>query len=60
VVHGLRQADGVGDWRATNGGGSAWFGAPSMSAGAALLRGIVELTGHTGLPGVELRPQGVG
>jgi hypothetical protein len=55
----FQQADGVRDWRALDAGASAWFDAPSMTAGAALFRRIAELTAATGLPDVDLRPGGV-
>ena len=55
----FQQADGVRDWRALDAGASAWFDAPSMTAGAALVRRIGELTAATGLPDVDLRPGGV-
>ena len=54
----FQQADGVQDWRALDAGASAWFDAPSMTAGAALVRRIGELTAATGLPHVDLRPGG--
>ena len=59
TVTGFQQADGVRDWRALDAGASAWFDAPSMTAGAALVRRIGELTAATGLPDVDLRPGGV-
>ncbi|WP_239123560.1 VOC family protein [Rhizocola hellebori] len=49
----------VRDWRVLDEGMSAWFEAPSMAAGAALVRRIAELTEATGLPDVDLRPGGV-
>ena len=55
----FQQADGVQDWRALDAGASAWFDAPSMTAGSALVRRIGELTAATGLPDVDLRPGGV-
>ena len=55
----FQQADGVRDWRALDAGASAWFDAPSMTAGAALVRRIADLTAATGLPDVDLRPGGV-
>ncbi|GAA0405919.1 hypothetical protein GCM10009541_56390 [Micromonospora gifhornensis] len=55
----FQRADGVRDWWLLDTGASAWFDAPSMSAGAALVRRIVELTATTGLPDVDLRPGGV-
>jgi hypothetical protein len=56
---GLRQADGIEDWRALGVGASAWFDAPSLTAGAALVRRIAELTDSDGLPDVDLRAGGV-
>lgn len=53
------QADGVRDWRVLDTGASAWFDAPSMTAGAALFRRIAGLTAATGLPDVDLRPGGL-
>ena len=47
------------DWRALDVGASAWFDAPSMTAGVALVRRIAELADGTGLPDVDLRPGGV-
>jgi len=55
----FQQADGVRDWRILDAGASAWFDAPSMTAGAALVRRIAELTAATALPDVDLRPGGV-
>jgi hypothetical protein len=55
----FQQADGVRDWRVLDAGASAWFDAPSMTAGAALVRRIAELTAATGLPDADLRPGGV-
>ncbi|MEV0645958.1 VOC family protein [Phytomonospora sp. NPDC050363] len=55
----FQQADGVRDWRVLDAGASAWFEAPSMTAGAALVRRIAELSAATGLPDVDLRPGGV-
>jgi hypothetical protein len=55
----FQQTDGIRDWRALDAGVSAWFVAPSMSAGAALVRRIGELAVATGLPDVDLRPGGV-
>ena len=54
-----QQSDGARDWRVLDAGASAWFGARSMTAGAALVRRIAELTAATGLPDVDLRPGGV-
>lgn len=55
----FQQADGVEDWRALDAGASAWFDAPSMAVGAALVRHIGELTAASGLPDMDLRPGGV-
>jgi hypothetical protein len=51
--------DDLRDWRVLDDGVSAWFDAPSLSAGAALVRRIVDVVGGTGLPDVDLRPGGV-
>lgn len=59
TVTGFQQADGVRDWRVLDTGASAWFDAPSLTAGAALVGRIAELTAATGLPDVDLRPGGV-
>jgi hypothetical protein len=55
----FQQADGVQDWRLLDAGASAWFDAPSTTAGAALVRRIAELTAATGLPDIDLRPGGL-
>ena len=56
----FQQADGVEDWRVLAFGASAWFDAPSHTAGSALARRIAELTGRTGRPpDVDLRARGV-
>lgn len=55
----FQQVEGVRDWRILDAGASAWFDAPSMTAGAALVRRIAELAAATGLPDVDLRPGGV-
>jgi hypothetical protein len=47
------------DWRVLDAGASAWFGAPSMAAGAALVRRIADLTPDAGPPDIDLRPGGV-
>ncbi len=59
AVTGFQQADGMGDWRALDAGASAWFDAPSLPAGAALVRRIAELVDGNGLPDVDLRAGGV-
>jgi hypothetical protein len=51
--------DDLRDWRVLDDGMSAWFDAPSLSAGAALARRIADVVGGTGLPDVDLRPGGV-
>jgi hypothetical protein len=48
-----------GDWRIVDGGADAWFEAPSMAAGAALVQRLADLTTANGLPDVDLRPGGV-
>lgn len=53
----FRQADGVEDWRVLDGDATAWFDAPSQSAGAALVARMGELT--DGLPDVDLRAGGL-
>src|ERR1700754_3784540 len=56
----FQQAGGVEHWRVLAFGASAWFDAPSQTAGAALVRRIAELTGSSGrLPDVDLRAGGV-
>jgi hypothetical protein len=56
----FQQTDGVEDWRVLAFGASAWFDAPSHTAGAALVRRIAELTGGAGRPpDVDLRARGV-
>lgn len=55
----FHKTDGVRDWRVLDAGACAWFDAPSMVAGAALVRRIAELTAATGRPDVDLRPGGV-
>jgi len=56
----FQQAGGVEDWRVLAFGASAWFDAPSHTAGAALVRRIAELTGSAGHPpDVDLRAGGV-
>jgi pterin-4a-carbinolamine dehydratase len=56
----FQQAGGVEDWRVLAFGASAWFEAPSHTAGAALVRRVAELTGSAGrLPDVDLRAGGV-
>ncbi|WP_328993990.1 hypothetical protein OG394_06370 [Kribbella sp. NBC_01245] len=55
----MSEASGGEDWRGVGVGASAWFDAPSLTAGAALVGRIAELAGGTGLPDVDLRPSGV-
>ena len=55
----FQRAEGVQDWRLLAAGASAWFDAPSTSAGAALVRRVAELTADTGLPDIDLRPGGL-
>jgi catechol 2,3-dioxygenase-like lactoylglutathione lyase family enzyme len=55
----LEQTDGIEDWRMLDSGASAWFDAPSMSAGAALVGRIAGLTAGSALPHADLRPDGV-
>lgn len=47
------------DWRALDAGVSAWFAAPSLTAGAALARRVADLAGGTVLPDIDLRPGGL-
>lgn len=54
----MQQAVGT-DWRILAGGVSAWFDAPSQSAGAALVSSIAGLTDGNGLPDIDLRAGGV-
>lgn len=56
---GFQQTGGVEDWRLVCGGASAWFNAPSHTAGAALVGRIAELTDSNGLPDTDLRAGGV-
>ncbi len=56
----FQEAGGVEDWRVLALGASAWFDAPSQSAGAGLVRRIAELIGSAGrLPDMDVRPGGV-
>ena len=55
----FEQTGGFDDWRVLDVGASAWFDAPSLTAGAALVRRIAELVDSNGLPDVELRTSGV-
>ncbi|NEA35785.1 VOC family protein [Streptomyces sp. SID13031] len=55
----FEQVDGVEDWRVLDASTSAWFAAPSLTTGAALVGRIAELTGDSGLPDVDLRVGGV-
>lgn len=47
------------DWRAVGSGVSAWFEASSLTAGAALVEQVAELTDDGELPDLELRANGV-
>ena len=60
----LHETDGVEDWRVLDVGANAWFDAPSLAAGAALIHRVAALLdsgdpadGH--LPDMDLRPGGV-
>ena len=56
----FQEAEVSGDWRALNAGADAWFDAPSLRAGAALVRrvgDVAEAAGHH--PDVDLRASGV-
>jgi hypothetical protein len=56
----VQSTDGVDDWRALAIGASAWFAAPSQSAGADLVRRIAVLAGTAQrMPDVDLRATGV-
>jgi pterin-4a-carbinolamine dehydratase len=56
----FQQAGGVEGWRVLAFGASAWFDAPSHTAGAVLVRRVAELTGSVGrLPDVDVRAGGV-
>jgi pterin-4a-carbinolamine dehydratase len=56
----FQQAGGVEDWRVLALGASAWFDAPSHTAGAVLVRRVAELSGSVGrLPDVDVRAGGV-
>ena len=57
----FQASEGVADWRTLSVGASAWFGAGSHAAGAALVRRVVEAAEASGLPQphVELRSTGV-
>lgn len=57
----FQSAQGVEHWRALSVGVSAWFGAPSHSAGATLTRRIVTASAELGCltPHVEIRSTGV-
>lgn len=56
----FQQSGGVEDWRVLAFGVSAWFDAPSHTAGAALVRRVAELAGGTDrLPDMDLRARGV-
>lgn len=56
----FQEAGGVEDWRALALGASAWFDAPSHTAGAVLVRRVAELSEGRGVrPDVDLRATGV-
>lgn len=55
----FEQSGGVQAWRVVGGGPSAWFNAPSQTAGAALVGRIADLADSAGLPDVDLRADGV-
>ncbi|MFD2082724.1 hypothetical protein SAMN05421678_111172 [Actinopolymorpha cephalotaxi] len=56
----FQQAGGVEDWRVLRFGASAWFGAASQAAGAALARRVAELSfDPSRSPDVDLRADGV-
>lgn len=56
----FQQAAGAEDWRALAIGASAWFTAPSHTAGAALVRRVAELAESAGSrPDLDLRAGGV-
>lgn len=54
----LQLADGMDDWRALGWGAVAWFEAPSLRPGAALVRAVADAAGAR-LPDLDLRPGGV-
>ncbi len=47
------------DWHVLDGTAAAWFDAPSLSTGAAMVGRIAELTAGTRLPDIDLRPEGL-
>ena len=55
----FQQAGGVADWRLLGTVASAWFDAPSQTAGAALVGRVAELTNSNAMPDVDLRAGGV-
>jgi hypothetical protein len=58
----LRQSElegGLTDWRVVGDSVSAWFEAPSHSAGAALITRITDLTDGNELPDLDLRATGL-
>jgi len=56
----FQEAGGTQDWRVLAAGASAWFNAPSHTAGAELARRVVELTADRGLVAdVDLRNRGL-
>jgi hypothetical protein len=54
-----RPVDGLWDWRVLDVGVSAWFDAPSLSAGTALVRRIADAVDGGSLPDIDLRADGV-
>jgi catechol 2,3-dioxygenase-like lactoylglutathione lyase family enzyme len=55
----MQPADGLRDWRVLDAGMSAWFDAPSLPAGAALVARIADVVDGNSLPDVDLRAGGV-
>jgi pterin-4a-carbinolamine dehydratase len=56
----FQDAGGLEDWRVLAFGASAWFSAPSQSAGAALVRRVAALADAAGdRPDIDLRATGV-
>ncbi|GAA1158603.1 VOC family protein [Ornithinicoccus hortensis] len=60
----FQESGGTGDWRVLGAGASAWFGAPSHAAGAALVRRITEAADtpearEGAVPDIDLRQSGV-
>ena len=56
----IPESGGLEDWRVLASGASAWFDAPSHSAGAALVRRVAALADAAGhRPDIDLRATGV-